>query len=89
MVLLDIAELLALAGKFEESGEAIEAVRKFPEYARSQGADGPYAPEIVRQVTDRIDAMNSEPNRLKAIEIKRQDAEFDQAAENLRANWDP
>jgi hypothetical protein len=89
MVLLDIAELLALAGKFEESGNAIEAVRKFPEYARSQGADGPYAPEIVRQVTDRIDAIKSEPGRLKAIETKRQDVEFDQAAEEFARQLGP
>ncbi len=89
IVLLDTAELLALAGKFDESDRATEAVKKFPAYARSQGANGLYAPEIVKQVTDRILTINSELDRLKAIETKRQDSEFDQAAEELARQVGP
>jgi hypothetical protein len=53
MVLLDIAELLVRADRKVEAREAIEAVRRFPAYARSQGSEGTFSPEIVEQVIRR------------------------------------
>jgi len=53
MVLLDIAELLVRAGRTSEASEAIETAKLFPEYARSQGSEGAFSPEIVEQVMRR------------------------------------
>jgi hypothetical protein len=74
MILLDVAELLARAGKISEASEAIAAAQHFPEYARSKGSEGTCSPEIVEQVMKRAAVLQ------KGIKSKASEALIDDAA---------